>query len=70
MLLRGAMQAEIAVPAVVGAIDTTGAGDAFAGGFLLAHRARRAAGRRGAWPAARAAACVVRGLGADGWVTA
>ena len=38
VLLRGAVQTEVAVPAVRDAIDTTGAGDALAGGFLFATR--------------------------------
>ena len=69
VLLRGAVQTEVAVPAVRGAIDTTGAGDALAGGFLLAYACHVPpvdAVRAGL----AAAACVVRGLGADGWVTA
>ena len=41
VLLRGQVRAEIAVPVVADAIDTTGAGDAFAGGFLLALRVAR-----------------------------
>ena len=68
VLFRGQVRAEIAVPAVADAIDTTGAGDAFAGGFLLA--LARGATPRDAVPAGLAAAArVVRGPGADSWVT-
>ena len=46
-----------------------GAGDALAGGFLLAY-ARHAPPVDAVRAGLAAAACVVRGLGADGWVTA
>ena len=69
VLLRGAVQTAITVPAVRGAIDTTGAGDALAGGFLLAY-ARHASPDDAVRSGLAAAACVVRGFGADGWVTA
>jgi sugar/nucleoside kinase (ribokinase family) len=67
VLLRGEVSAEIPAIAVDGPLDATGAGDAFAAGFLLALV-------RGAPPvdAARAgheiASKVVRGAGADAWV--
>jgi sugar/nucleoside kinase (ribokinase family) len=67
VLLRGAIRDEIAVPPVDGATDTTGTGDAFAGGFLLA-MARGAAPSEAVHAALHAAACVVRGPGADSWV--
>jgi sugar/nucleoside kinase (ribokinase family) len=69
VLLRGSTHADVEVPPLADAIDTTGAGDAFAGGFLLAFA-------HGADPVDAvaagfaAAACVVRGPGADSWVTA
>jgi sugar/nucleoside kinase (ribokinase family) len=68
VLLRGRVCAEVAVPVVADAIDTTGAGDAFAGGYLLA-LARGAAPVDAVAAGLGAAACVVRGPGADSWVT-
>jgi sugar/nucleoside kinase (ribokinase family) len=69
VLLRGAFHASVEVPSAGALVDTTGAGDAFAGGFLLATI-------RGADPIVAtfaghsAAAYVVRGVGADAWVDA
>jgi len=54
------------VPRIVRAVDTTGAGDAFAGGFLLA-LARGDDPVRAAGAAHAAAARVVGGVGADAW---
>jgi sugar/nucleoside kinase (ribokinase family) len=69
VLLRGSVHASVAVPPLGSLVDTTGAGDAFAGGFLLATI-------RGADPIVAtfaghaAAARVVRGIGADAWLDA
>jgi sugar/nucleoside kinase (ribokinase family) len=66
-LLRGEIRAEVPALVIDGPIDATGAGDAFAAGFLLGLT-------RGASPydAARTghelASKVVRGAGADAWV--
>jgi sugar/nucleoside kinase (ribokinase family) len=66
VLLRGDAVATVAVPRIVRAVDTTGAGDAFAGGFLLA-LARGDDPVRAAGAGHAAAARVVGGVGADAW---
>ncbi len=66
VLLRGDAVATVPVPQVVAAVDTTGAGDAFAGGFLLA-LARGDDPVQAAGAGHAAAARVVRGAGADAW---
>ncbi len=64
--LFGAVRASVPVEPVAGALDTTGAGDAFAAGFLVA-LARGEPPRPAAHAGHAAAACVVRGPGADAW---
>jgi sugar/nucleoside kinase (ribokinase family) len=65
-LLRGELTATVPVPRVVPGIDTTGGGDAFTGGFLLA-LARGEDPVRAAGAGHAAAARVVGGVGADAW---
>jgi sugar/nucleoside kinase (ribokinase family) len=67
--ITGAVVAEVPVPSGVTAIDTTGAGDAFAAGFLLG-LARGEAPEAAALAGHAAAARVVAGPGADAWVAA
>ncbi|MDZ4825808.1 MAG: carbohydrate kinase family protein [Actinomycetota bacterium] len=64
-LLRGSVNASVPSAAVV-AVDTTGAGDAFAGGFLAA-TVRGVDPIKAAEAGHAAAARVVRGRGADAW---
>ena len=65
-LLRGEVSAEVPVPGHPAVVDTTGAGDAFAGGFLLA--LARGDGPVAAAHAGHAAAArVIAGAGADAW---
>jgi sugar/nucleoside kinase (ribokinase family) len=66
VLLRGEVVAEVPARRVLCAADTTGAGDAFAGGFLLA-LARGADPITAADAGHAAAARVVQGIGADAW---
>ena len=66
-LLRGTTTATVPVPPLTGPLDSTGAGDAFAGGFLLA-LAHGSDPVTAAAAGHRAAANVVRGSGADAWV--
>ena len=66
VLLRGDAVATVVVPRIVRVVDTTGAGDAFAGGFLLA-LARGGDPVRAAGAGHAAAARVVGGVGADAW---
>jgi sugar/nucleoside kinase (ribokinase family) len=66
VLLRGSTVRDIVVPRVTRVIDTTGAGDAFAGGFILTTVRggdAEAATRVGIAAAAR----VIGGAGADAW---
>jgi sugar/nucleoside kinase (ribokinase family) len=66
VLVRGRLRAELVVPPIA-TVDSTGAGDALAGGFLLAYARGdgiEAAVRIGIAAAAR----VVRGTGADSWL--
>jgi sugar/nucleoside kinase (ribokinase family) len=69
VLLRGASHASVAVPPLAAPVDTTGAGDAFAGGFLLA-TVRGADPIVAAFAGHAAATRVVAGVGADAWVEA
>jgi sugar/nucleoside kinase (ribokinase family) len=64
--LCGAVRADVDVPPVPDLVDTTGAGDAFAGGFLYAY-VNGAPPVDAARTGVRAATCVVRGPGADSW---
>jgi sugar/nucleoside kinase (ribokinase family) len=66
VLLRGEVTATVPVPHVVPDVDTTGGGDAFAGGFLLALACGEGPVRAAAAGHA-AAARVVGGIGADAW---
>lgn len=66
VLLRGTVKADVPTPPVARLLDTTGAGDAFAAGFLLA-LARGAEPVDAALAGHRIAAHVVRGRGADAW---
>ena len=66
VLLRGEVAATVPVAPVATDVDTTGGGDAFAGGFLLA-LARGDDPVRAAAAGHAAAARVVRGAGADAW---
>jgi sugar/nucleoside kinase (ribokinase family) len=60
----GAVVAEVAVAPVTGVLDTTGAGDAFAAGFVLA-RLRGAPTVEAAAAGNRAAAATLRTVGAS-----
>ena len=66
-LLRGTTTATVPVPPLTGPLDSTGAGDAFAAGLLLA-LANGSDPVTAAEAGHRAAANVVRGSGADAWV--
>lgn len=66
VVLAGDVVAEVPVPHAVPGADTTGAGDAFAGGFLVA-LARGADPVQAAGAGHAAAAHVVGGAGADAW---
>jgi sugar/nucleoside kinase (ribokinase family) len=66
VLLRGTVNADVPTRPVEGLVDTTGAGDAFAAGFLLA-LARGTEPTDAARAGQRTAAAVVRGPGADAW---
>jgi sugar/nucleoside kinase (ribokinase family) len=68
-LLGGAVAAEVPVPGHAAVVDTTGAGDAFAGGFLLA-LARGKGAEQAALAGHAAAARVIAGPGADAWCPA
>jgi sugar/nucleoside kinase (ribokinase family) len=65
--IAGSAVAEVPVPPGVQVVDTTGAGDAFAAGFLLG-LARGLAPEEAAQSGHAAAAHVVAGPGADAWV--
>ncbi len=65
----GAVVTEVPVPGHARVVDTTGAGDAFAGGFLLAV-ARGERVERAALAGHAAAARVIGGPGADAWCPA
>lgn len=67
VLLRGAVSADIPTLVLDGPIDATGAGDAFAAGFLLS-LARGASPLDAARNGHEIASKVVRGAGADAWV--
>jgi sugar/nucleoside kinase (ribokinase family) len=67
VVTRGAPVVDVALPPLHGAVtDTTGAGDAFAAGFLVA-RVRGADAVEAARAGHAAAAHVVTGPGADWW---
>ena len=67
VLLRGDVRADVPALLIDGPIDATGAGDAFAAGFLLS-LARGASPVDAARTGHEIASKVVRGAGADAWV--